>query len=134
MLLISWTDSTLEEATSGLSSLQQDSNVTGSKQQFNREESDAEMARRAQEEGCVSVVFPGTVTQGGCCRFVGEILKCVLYQRQQLPMTYDQLVYSQKKRQASMQVISRTHDMLTSRRMLPFEINSKCLFLRIKTS
>ncbi|XP_072292845.1 MAD2L1-binding protein [Eucyclogobius newberryi] len=67
------------------------------------EESDEEILRRAQEEGCVNVVFPGTVTQDGCCRFVSEILKCVLYQRQQLPMTYDQLVYSQKKRQASMQ-------------------------------
>lgn len=47
----------------------------------------------------MKVVFPGTVTQDGCCRFVSEILKCVLYQRQQLPMTYDQLVYSQKKQQ-----------------------------------
>eukprot|EP00064_Thunnus_orientalis_P008722 superscaffoldBa00001059_g8745 len=66
--------------------------------------------RRAQEEGRVNVVFPGTVTQEGCCRFVSEILKCILYQRQQLPMTYDQLVYSQKKQQASMQdkdVVSR---------------------------
>uniref|UniRef100_A0A3Q3IWI1 Uncharacterized protein n=1 Tax=Monopterus albus TaxID=43700 RepID=A0A3Q3IWI1_MONAL len=63
--------------------------------------------KRAQEEGCVNVVFPGTVTQEGCCRFVSEILKCILYQRQQLPMTYDQLVYSQRKRQASMQVMSR---------------------------
>ncbi|KAM6916412.1 MAD2L1-binding protein [Xenentodon cancila] len=59
--------------------------------------------RRAREEGRVNVVFPGTVTQDGCYRFVSEILKCILYQRQQLPMTYDQLVYSQKKRQASAQ-------------------------------
>ncbi|XP_020776729.2 MAD2L1-binding protein [Boleophthalmus pectinirostris] len=67
------------------------------------QESSAEILKRAQEEGRVSVVFPGTVTQDGCCRFVSEILKCVLYQRQQLPMTYDQLVYSQKKQQATMQ-------------------------------
>ncbi|TKS85386.1 MAD2L1-binding protein [Collichthys lucidus] len=74
------------------------------------EDADAEVVRRAQEEGHVTVVFPGTVTQEGCCRFVSEILKCILYQRQQLPMTYDQLVYSQKKQQASMQdkdIVSR---------------------------
>ncbi|XP_061645445.1 MAD2L1-binding protein isoform X1 [Phyllopteryx taeniolatus] len=76
-------------------------NMTADKQQFNTAESDTEMARRAKEEGIVSVVFRGTVTQEGCCRFVSEILKCILYQRQQLPMTYDQLVYSQKKRQDS---------------------------------
>ncbi|KAM9810166.1 MAD2L1-binding protein [Syngnathus typhle] len=75
--------------------------VTTEKHQFNTAESDAEMARRAKEEGIVNVVFPGTVTQEGCCRFVSEILKCILYQRQQLPMTYDQLVYSQKKWQDS---------------------------------
>ncbi|KAM3863028.1 MAD2L1-binding protein [Diretmus argenteus] len=69
----------------------------------NTEDNDAEVARKAQEEGRVDVSFPGTVTQEGCCRFVSEILKCILYQRQQLPMTYDQLVYSQKKQQASMQ-------------------------------
>uniref|UniRef100_A0AAZ1X9M6 MAD2L1 binding protein n=1 Tax=Oreochromis aureus TaxID=47969 RepID=A0AAZ1X9M6_OREAU len=64
----------------------------------------------AQEEGCVNVVFPGTVTQEGCCRFVSEILKCILYQRQQLPMTYDQLVYSQRKQQASVPVHSADMD------------------------
>ncbi|XP_041803087.1 MAD2L1-binding protein isoform X2 [Chelmon rostratus] len=102
-------DNTQEEGTSGQSGLQ-DSNVTASKQHSNTECRDAEAVRRAQEEGHVSVVFPGTVTQEGCCRFVSEILKCVLYQRQQLPMTYDQLVYSQKKRQTSMQdkdIVSR---------------------------
>ncbi|XP_070834525.1 MAD2L1-binding protein [Chaetodon trifascialis] len=93
-------DNTEEEGTSGQSGLQ-DSNVTASKQHSNTEDRDAETVRRAQEEGHVSVVFPGTVTQEGCCRFVSEILKCVLYQRQQLPMTYDQLVYSQKKQQTS---------------------------------
>ncbi|KAI1886360.1 hypothetical protein AGOR_G00213220 [Albula goreensis] len=60
-----------------------------------------EGTRKAAENGCVSVVFPGTVTQDGCCRFVCEILKCVLYQRQQLPMTYDQLVHFQKRQQAA---------------------------------
>ncbi|XP_056252075.1 MAD2L1-binding protein [Seriola aureovittata] len=96
------TENTQGEDTSGQRSLP-DSNVTASKQHGDTEDSDAEVVRRAQEEGCVNVVFPGTLTQEGCCRFVSEILKCILYQRQQLPMTYDQLVYSQKKQQASMQ-------------------------------
>ncbi|XP_030628166.1 MAD2L1-binding protein [Chanos chanos] len=64
---------------------------------------DEETVRRAREEGRVDVIFPGYVTQDGCCRFVCEILKCVLYQRQQLPMTYDQLVYFQRQHQASTQ-------------------------------
>ncbi|XP_014067408.2 MAD2L1-binding protein isoform X2 [Salmo salar] len=76
--------------------------LTPSKQ---AEADDAETLRRAREEGCVEVVFPGLVTQEGCCRFVSEILKCILYQRQQLPMTYDQLVYSQKRQQAAMQAV-----------------------------
>nr|XP_046258642.1 uncharacterized protein LOC124066351 isoform X2 [Scatophagus argus] len=67
-------DNTQEEGTSGQSSLQ-DSNVTASKHHSNTEDGDAEVKRRAQEEGY----------------------------RQQLPMTYDQLVYSQKKQQASVQ-------------------------------
>ncbi|XP_067465841.1 MAD2L1-binding protein [Thunnus thynnus] len=102
-------ENTQEEDTSGQKSLQ-DSNLPASKQHSNTEDNDVEAMRRAQEEGRVNVVFPGTVTQEGCCRFVSEILKCILYQRQQLPMTYDQLVYSQKKQQASMQdkdVVSR---------------------------
>lgn len=78
--------------------------MTASKQHCNTEDIDSEAKRKALDEGLVNVVFPGTVTQEGCCRFVSEILKCILYQRQQLPMTYDQLVYSQKKQQASMQV------------------------------
>uniref|UniRef100_A0A3Q1GY12 MAD2L1 binding protein n=1 Tax=Acanthochromis polyacanthus TaxID=80966 RepID=A0A3Q1GY12_9TELE len=86
------------------------STVTGSNQHTTSEDRDAEVVRRAQEEGCVNVVFPGTVTQEGCCRFVSEILKCILYQRQQLPMTYDQLVYSQKKQQTSVQVKSADMD------------------------
>ncbi|KAG7230016.1 hypothetical protein INR49_009736 [Caranx melampygus] len=102
-------DNSHEEDTSGQRSLL-DSNVIDNKQQSNTEDTDAEVVRRAQEDGCVNVVFPGTVTQEGCCRFVIEILKCILYQRQQLPMTYDQLLYSQKKQQASVQdkeVVSR---------------------------
>ncbi|KAL7384291.1 hypothetical protein ABVT39_027712 [Epinephelus coioides] len=95
-------ENTQDEDTSGQRTLS-DSSVTASKQHSDREDSDSEVMRRAREEGRVNVVFPGTVTQEGCCRFVSEILKCVLYQRQQLPMTYDQLVYSQKKQQATMQ-------------------------------
>ncbi|XP_040906414.1 MAD2L1-binding protein [Toxotes jaculatrix] len=91
-----------EDESSGQRSMQ-DSSVAASKQHVNTEDSDAEVVRRAQVEGCVKIIFPGTVTQEGCCRFVSEILKCILYQRQQLPMTYDQLVYSQKKQQASVQ-------------------------------
>uniref|UniRef100_A0A8B9HSK0 MAD2L1 binding protein n=1 Tax=Astyanax mexicanus TaxID=7994 RepID=A0A8B9HSK0_ASTMX len=64
---------------------------------------DEQIARRARDEGQVDVVFPGTVTQDGCCRFVCELLKCVLYQRQQLPMTYDQMVFFQKQQHASIQ-------------------------------
>ncbi|XP_042357854.1 MAD2L1-binding protein [Plectropomus leopardus] len=96
------TDNAQDEDTSGQRSLP-DASVTASKQHSNTEDSDLEVMRRAREEGRVNVVFPGTVTQDGCCRFVSEILKCILYQRQQLPMTYDQLVYSQKKQQATMQ-------------------------------
>ncbi|XP_061480790.1 MAD2L1-binding protein [Rhineura floridana] len=39
----------------------------------------------------VSVVFPGFVTREGCFRFTSELLKHVLYQRQQLPLPYEQL-------------------------------------------
>ncbi|XP_022054117.2 MAD2L1-binding protein [Acanthochromis polyacanthus] len=95
-------DKIQEEDISGRGNVES-STVTGSNQHTTSEDRDAEVVRRAQEEGCVNVVFPGTVTQEGCCRFVSEILKCILYQRQQLPMTYDQLVYSQKKQQTSVQ-------------------------------
>uniref|UniRef100_A0A673LSM0 MAD2L1-binding protein-like n=1 Tax=Sinocyclocheilus rhinocerous TaxID=307959 RepID=A0A673LSM0_9TELE len=50
----------------------------------------------------VNVVFPGHITQDGCCRFVCELLKCVLYQRQQIPMTYDQMVFLQKQQHNDM--------------------------------
>lgn len=125
MLVIIWTDITQQEGTDVQSSLQ-DSNVTASKQHRNKEASDAEVVRRAQQEGRVNIVFPGTVTQEGCCRFVSEILKCVLYQRQQLPMTYDQLVYSQKKQQASMQV------MRANAHILHFIHESRCVVMDLK--
>ncbi|XP_029377409.1 MAD2L1-binding protein [Echeneis naucrates] len=97
-----------QEDSSGQRSLQV-SNATASKQHSTTEDSDAEVVRRAQEEGRVNVVFHGTVTQEGCYRFVSEILKCILYQRQQLPMTYDQLVYSQKKQQTAVQDKDTVH-------------------------
>ncbi|XP_077198844.1 MAD2L1-binding protein [Paroedura picta] len=39
----------------------------------------------------VSVEFPGLVTREGCFHFTCEFLKHVLYQRQQLPLPYEQL-------------------------------------------
>lgn len=39
----------------------------------------------------VPVVFPGPVSQEGCCRFTCELLKHILYQRQQFPLPYEQL-------------------------------------------
>lgn len=82
--------------------------MNASEQNGHMGDSDREVVQQALEEGRVNVLFPGAVTQEGCCRFVSEILKCILYQRQQLPMTYDQLVYSQKKQQASLQVSGTT--------------------------
>ncbi|XP_027021708.2 MAD2L1-binding protein [Tachysurus fulvidraco] len=68
------------------------------------DDDDEEIMRRAREEGRVDVLFPGCVTQDACCRFVCELLKCVLYQRQQLPMTYDQMVFFQKQQLATTQL------------------------------
>ncbi|XP_016297863.1 MAD2L1-binding protein [Sinocyclocheilus anshuiensis] len=70
---------------------------------------DEEIFWRAREEGRVNVVFPGHITQDGCCRFVCELLKCVLYQRQQIPMTYDQMVFLQKQQH------NATQDMVNQR-------------------
>ncbi|XP_016364100.1 MAD2L1-binding protein-like [Sinocyclocheilus rhinocerous] len=70
---------------------------------------DEEIFWRAREEGQVNVVFPGHITQDGCCRFVCELLKCVLYQRQQIPMTYDQMVFLQKQQH------NATQDMVNQR-------------------
>ncbi|XP_028676535.1 MAD2L1-binding protein [Erpetoichthys calabaricus] len=52
------------------------------------------------DEPCVSVEFSGYVTQEACCKFVCEIFKYILYQRQQLPMPFEQMVFFQKKQQA----------------------------------
>ncbi|NXH18205.1 MD2BP protein, partial [Bucco capensis] len=41
----------------------------------------------------VSVVFPGAVSRETCCHFTCELLKHVLYQRQQLPLPYKELTY-----------------------------------------
>ncbi|XP_004473131.1 MAD2L1-binding protein [Dasypus novemcinctus] len=45
----------------------------------------------------VPVVFPGPVSQEGCCRFTCELLKHVMYQRQQLPLPYEQLKHFYRK-------------------------------------
>lgn len=74
------------------------------------DDDDEEIARRAREEGQVYVVFPGSVTQDGCCRLVCELLKCILYQRQQLPMTYDQMVFFQKQQLSTTQVRERERE------------------------
>ncbi|XP_034040852.1 MAD2L1-binding protein isoform X2 [Thalassophryne amazonica] len=81
----------------------QNSTVAIHESQGSKEEINTDMASRNQEGCSVNVVFHGTVHLESCCRFVSEILKCVLYQRQQLPMTYDQLVYAEKQWQASVQ-------------------------------
>ncbi|KAM9500871.1 MAD2L1-binding protein-like [Clarias gariepinus] len=60
-------------------------------------EDDKDMARRSQKKDHVDVVFPGTVMHYSCCTFVCELLKCVLYQTQQLPMTYDEMVVFQNQ-------------------------------------
>nr|XP_006638572.1 PREDICTED: MAD2L1-binding protein [Lepisosteus oculatus] len=52
---------------------------------------------RAQaEDGRVCVVFRGAVAHTSCCRFACELLKFVLYERQQLPAPYDQLLLLQE--------------------------------------
>ncbi|XP_006860562.1 PREDICTED: MAD2L1-binding protein [Chrysochloris asiatica] len=45
----------------------------------------------------VPVVFPGPVSQEGCCRFTCELLKHVMYQRQQLPLPYEQIKHFYRK-------------------------------------
>lgn len=50
----------------------------------------------------VPVVFPGPVSQEGCCQFTCELLKHVMYQRLQLPLPYEQL--KRFSRQSSPQV------------------------------
>ena len=45
----------------------------------------------------VPVVFPGPVSQEGCCRFTCELLNHIMYQRQQLPLPYEQLKHFYRK-------------------------------------
>ncbi|XP_037698823.1 MAD2L1-binding protein isoform X2 [Choloepus didactylus] len=45
----------------------------------------------------VPVVFPGPVSQEGCCQFTCELLKHIMYQRQQLPLPYEQLKHFYRK-------------------------------------
>ncbi|XP_012892555.1 PREDICTED: MAD2L1-binding protein-like [Dipodomys ordii] len=47
----------------------------------------------------VPVVFPGPVSQEGCCQFTCELLKHIMYQRQQLPLPYEQLKLFYRKPQ-----------------------------------
>ncbi|TSN48513.1 MAD2L1-binding protein [Bagarius yarrelli] len=74
------------------------------RQPLRNDDDDEEVVRKAREEGRVDVVFSGCVTQDGCCRFVCELLKLILYQRQQLPMTYDQMVSFHKQQLANTQL------------------------------
>uniref|UniRef100_A0A4W3JGL0 MAD2L1 binding protein n=1 Tax=Callorhinchus milii TaxID=7868 RepID=A0A4W3JGL0_CALMI len=46
-----------------------------------------------RSEAEVSVLFAGPVSRDGCCRLVCEIVKHVLYQRQQMPLPYEQLPF-----------------------------------------
>ncbi|XP_053339598.1 MAD2L1-binding protein-like [Clarias gariepinus] len=50
------------------------------------------MESRSLQDGRLNVVFAGTVMHYACNEFICELLKCVLYQRQQLPMPYDEIV------------------------------------------
>ncbi|XP_053336618.1 MAD2L1-binding protein-like [Clarias gariepinus] len=87
--------------------------LTGQHESDNRRESpqqsvfkrdDEEITGRAREEGHVDVIFPGPVTHYSCCIFICELLKSVLYQRQQLPMTYDQMVSFRMQQLATTQL------------------------------
>ncbi|MBW01972.1 MAD2L1-binding protein, partial [Eschrichtius robustus] len=55
-------------------------------------------SERLRPRDCVvPVVFPGPVSQEGCCRFTCELLKHIMYQRQQLPLPYEQLKHFYRK-------------------------------------
>lgn len=45
----------------------------------------------------VPVVFPGPVSREDCCRFTCELIKHIMYQRQQLPLPYDHLKHFYRK-------------------------------------
>ncbi|XP_038616788.1 MAD2L1-binding protein [Tachyglossus aculeatus] len=53
--------------------------------------------RPSPGDSMVPVVFPGPVSREGCCRFVCELLKHIMYQRQQLPLPYEQLALFYRK-------------------------------------
>ncbi|XP_004267594.1 MAD2L1-binding protein [Orcinus orca] len=55
----------------------------------------------------VPVVFPGPVSQEGCCRFTCELLKHIMYQRQQLPLPYEQLKHFYRKPPQAEEVVKK---------------------------
>ncbi|KAF5904538.1 serine/threonine-protein kinase Nek4 [Clarias magur] len=63
-----------------------------------------ETESRSPQDGSLNVVFAGTVMHYACYEFVCELLKCVLYQRQQLPMPYDEMVVFQNQQLATTQL------------------------------
>ncbi|XP_067841327.1 MAD2L1-binding protein [Heptranchias perlo] len=65
---------------------------------------------RRGDGGEVLVLFPGQVTPESCCRLVCELLKHVLYQRQQLPLPYEQLSFFSRRERgpADSSVLSRS--------------------------
>ncbi|XP_069879756.1 MAD2L1-binding protein [Dipodomys merriami] len=65
----------------------------------------------------VPVVFPGPVSQEGCCQFTCELLKHIMYQRQQLPLPYEQLKHFYRKPQAE--------DVVRKKPLAPTEANSR---------
>ncbi|XP_078068274.1 MAD2L1-binding protein [Mustelus asterias] len=52
---------------------------------------------QASGEAEFPVLFPGHVSPESCCRLVCELLKHVLYQRQQLPLPYQQLAFFSRR-------------------------------------
>ncbi|KAL7987473.1 hypothetical protein Chor_006392 [Crotalus horridus] len=72
----------------------------------------------------LSVVFPGSVTREGCFRFTCELLKHVLYQRQQLPLPYEQLSCFYRMQQLS-KPASQEKDMV-KKVYLKDQDNKKC--------
>lgn len=62
----------------------------------------------------VPVVFPGPVSQEGCCQFTCELLKHVMYQRQQLPLPYEQLKHFYRKSPPQSEDTARKKPRLTA--------------------
>ncbi|XP_067884715.1 MAD2L1-binding protein [Heterodontus francisci] len=52
---------------------------------------------RTARESELPVLFPGHVSPESCCGMVCELLKHVLYQRQQLPLPYQQLAFFSRR-------------------------------------